>query len=126
MVYDDSGRFLRAYGKTGQLEGPTDVAVTKDKLFVCDVKAHQVVVFDRKSGEELYKIASAGSGNDNLFHPSCIEVQNNKLYVTDTTNFRIQIFNLKGKPIDRFGSVGKIPGTFSRPKGLALTHSPPL
>lgn len=120
MVYSSEGLFLRAYGVEGQLMAPVDVALTESKLFVCDVRAHQVVVFDRATGEELYRIAKPGSGSGDLFHPSCIEIQSNRLYVTDTTNFRVQIFSLKGKPLDRFGSVGKVIGTFSRPKGLAV------
>ena len=123
LVYGQNGQFLRAYGRLDQLKGPTDVAVTPDRIFICDLKAHQVVVIDRSSAKELYRIGSPGSGNANLYHPSCIEILNDKLYVTDTTNFRVQIFDLEGKSIGRFGSIGRVPGTFSRPKGLAVDNA---
>ncbi|NOZ13644.1 MAG: hypothetical protein GXO69_08380 [Acidobacteria bacterium] len=120
MVYDQNGRFVRAYGSTGQFEGPVDVVISGKHLFVCDVRKHQVHVVDMKSGKTLYDIGKPGSGNDELFHPTNIAIEGGKLYVSDTTNFRVQIFSLKGKPISRFGQVGDKPGMFSRPKGIAV------
>ena len=119
MVFDPEGKFLRAYGKTGQFQ-PSDVDVYENKLFVCDVKGHQVHVLDRLSGDTLYTIGKPGSREGELFHPSNICIRNDRLYVSETTNFRIQIFNLEGKYIAAFGKIGDRPGNFSRPKGVAV------
>jgi len=40
--------------------------------------------------------------------------------VSDTTNFRISIFDLKGNFINTFGEAGKKPGEFARPKGIDI------
>ena len=42
------------------------------------------------------------------------------MYVSDTTNFRIQIFDLEGNFISTFGKIGRVPGDFSRNKGVAV------
>jgi len=89
-------------------------------LYVCDVKKHTIHVLDLESGRTLFRIGSPGSKDDQLFHPSAIDIENGRLYVADTTNFRVQIFDLEGKALDRFGSIGDRPGTFSRPKGIAV------
>jgi len=119
MVFDLEGNFLRAYGKIGQFQ-PSDVDFFENKIFVCDVKGHQVHVLDRKSGDSLYKIGKPGSQEGELFHPSNICIRNQRLYVSETTNFRIQIFSPEGKFISTFGKIGDRPGTFSRPKGVAV------
>jgi len=122
MVYDQGGNFVRAYGTTGQFDGPVGVALADSHLFVCDVQKHQVHVVDLRSGKTLYDIGKPGSGNGDLFHPTNIAIEGDRLYVSDTTNFRVQIFSLDGKPLSRFGQVGDRPGMFSRPKGIAVDH----
>ena len=42
-----------------------------------------------------------------------------RLYVADTLNFRIQIFDAEGEFAQTFGTQGDTPGTFNRPKGVA-------
>ena len=42
------------------------------------------------------------------------------VYISDTLNNRIQIFDADGKFISMFGKAGDAPGTFQRPKGIAI------
>ena len=42
------------------------------------------------------------------------------VYVTDTWNNRIEIFDADGKFIRTFGKAGDGPGYFARPKGIAV------
>jgi DNA-binding beta-propeller fold protein YncE len=99
---------------------PSAVAIHEDKLFVCDVKGHQVHVLDKNTGATLYKIGKPGSREGEFFHPTNIYIRHDRLYVSDTTNFRVQIFDLAGKFIATFGKVGRRPGNFSRNKGIAV------
>ena len=117
ISFTTGGQRLRAYGKTGQFE-PADVDIHGDKLFVCDVKGNRIHVLDVKTGESLYIIGKSGSNDGEFFHPSNIAIRNNRLYVSDSTNFRIQIFDLGGNFIGKFGEIGELPGYFSRPKGI--------
>jgi DNA-binding beta-propeller fold protein YncE len=42
------------------------------------------------------------------------------LYVCDTLNNRVEIFDADGKFVSTFGKPGDGPGYFSRPKGIAI------
>ncbi|MCK4761282.1 MAG: 6-bladed beta-propeller [Candidatus Aminicenantes bacterium] len=119
IVYTLKGKPVKFYGKTDQF-APSDVDFHGNKLFVCDVKEHCVHVLDKESGETLYKIGKAGSSEGELFHPTNICIHNERLYVSETTNFRVSIFDLKGKFITMYGELGKRPGNFSRNKGIAV------
>ena len=45
---------------------------------------------------------------------------NDTIFVTDTSNFRLQEFDLKGNFIRTIGGAGLTAGRFSRPKGISL------
>lgn len=120
LCYTLDGKVKKFYGKLGQFSKPVDVDIYQDKLFVCDVGKHQVLVLDKIEGNTLYSIGKAGSKEGQLYHPTNICIRDDRLYVSDTTNFRIQVFNLEGKFISTFGKIGDIPGTFTRPKGVAV------
>jgi DNA-binding beta-propeller fold protein YncE len=120
VVFNLKGKFLRAFGKKGDFKGPSDVAIAGDRLYVCDVRGHQIHVLNRETGELLFKFGKAGSQEGEFFHPTNIEIRHNRLYVSDSTNFRIQIFTLEGDFIDTFGKVGDRPGNFARNKGVAV------
>jgi hypothetical protein len=120
ICYTLSGKFVKTYGKKDQFIKPVDVELHGDKLFVCDVGRHQVLVLDKEEGNTLYTIGKAGSKEGELFHPTNIRIHDNRLYVSETTNFRVQIFDLEGKSLAIFGGIGKRPGTFSRNKGIDI------
>ena len=42
------------------------------------------------------------------------------LYVVDSGNFRVESFDPDGNFLSSFGSVGRFPGQFARPKGIAV------
>jgi len=120
LVFDAQDRFLRAFGQTGQFR-PIDVAIAGQKLYVTDIMHHQVHILDKSTGETLGTFADAGSGDGQLFHPTNLSIAaDGTVYVTDTTNFRIQQFESDGQFIRSIGSLGNRPGRFARPKGVAL------
>ncbi|MCJ7580566.1 MAG: 6-bladed beta-propeller [Candidatus Aminicenantes bacterium] len=47
----------------------------------------------------------------------------NNLFVVDMSNYRILVFNKKGKPIQTIGREGQGPGEFEMPIGLAVDDS---
>lgn len=120
VVFDANDRFLGAFGEPGQFS-PVDVAVKDDKLYITDIKHHQIHALDRNSGEILATFSESGSKPGQLYHPTNIAIAPDEtLYVVDTSNFRVQQFDLSGKFMRAFGKIGNRPGTFSRPKGIAL------
>ena len=120
LTFDRNDRFVRAFGVEKQFK-PADVAIQGDRLFVADLQDHEIEVLNKNSGVLMYKIGTAGSGEGQLYHPTNIKVgPDNHLYVSDTTNFRVQKFTLDGQFVRSFGSVGTNIGSFARPKGIAL------
>ena len=120
LEYDAQDRFVRIYGEAGQFR-PSDVAVTGDRLYVCDVRDHEVEVLDRKSGAVVLKFGQAGSEEGQLVFPTNLALDAaGNVYVTDTGNFRVQKFSPEGALLATFGGIGDTFGTFTRPKGLAV------
>jgi DNA-binding beta-propeller fold protein YncE len=120
LVFDRNDSYLRTLGAPGQFR-PVDVAIVDDRLYVTDILHHQIQVIDKLSGDALFTFAEAGSEPGQLFHPTNLGVgPDETLYVTDTTNFRVQHFTLEGEFIREIGASGLSPGQFTRPKGVAL------
>lgn len=120
LIFDKNERFVRAFGVKGQFR-PVDTAISGDKLFVADVQDHEIEVLDKHSGALLYSFGKAGSAEDQFYHPTNIAIgPDNHLYISDTSNFRIQKFTMEGQYVRSFGSIGVNLGQFSRPKGIAL------
>ena len=120
LVFDADDHFLRAIGEPGQFR-PVDVAIAGNLLYVTDIMNHRIHVLDKATGEVIQTFGDAGSEPGQLFHPTNLAIgDDGTIYVTDTSNFRLQQFDAEGKFIRAIGSQGSRPGTFSRPKGIAL------
>lgn len=95
-------------------------------LYVVDTQQDQVIVYDADSLKLLRRIGTGGK-NHYLTSPGdfgapqgvAVDAEGN-VYVTDTLNNRVEIFDADGSFISLFGKAGDGPGTFSRPKGIAV------
>jgi sugar lactone lactonase YvrE len=122
LVFNSEDRFVGEFGEPGQFK-PVDVAIEGDRLYVTDNMNHQVHVLNKHSGEVLFSFGGAGSEPGQLFHPTNLSIAaDGTVYVTDTSNFRIQQFSADGELIRVIGTQGTSHGQFSRPKGIALDH----
>ncbi|HYW66996.1 MAG TPA: 6-bladed beta-propeller [Candidatus Dormibacteraeota bacterium] len=95
-------------------------------LYVVDTESDVVDVFDADSFKLLRKIGTPGrkhvltdAGNFSLPTNVAVDKEGN-VYVTDTLNNRVEIFDADGKFISAFGKSGDGPGHFARPKGIAI------
>ncbi|MFQ5469900.1 MAG: 6-bladed beta-propeller [Gammaproteobacteria bacterium] len=127
MVYNADGQYQYAIG-TGQiLKRPSDVAVSKSgtKIFVVDTggvdtQSHHVQVFDANTGAHLQTIGKRGTSNNEFNLPLQVSVgPNDSIHVVDSGNFRVETFKSDGSFDFSFGTVGRLPGQFARPKGIA-------
>jgi DNA-binding beta-propeller fold protein YncE len=113
---------------TDGLVEPSMLAIDKENrlLYVSDIKLDQILVYDADSLKLLRKIGATGH-NHELTTPGdfakptgmAVDAEGN-LYVCDTLNNRIEIFDADGKFVSAFGKSGDGPGYFSRPKGVAI------
>lgn len=130
FVADAELKFVARIGRDGtplepigrdRFQRPVGVAwdAKTAQLFVADTQAHQILVFDA-AGQLLKTLGERGEGQGDFNYPTHLAVANEKLYVTDTLNARIQVFST---PTGRFlGTVGKrgmFVGNMVRPKGVA-------
>jgi len=123
LVFNADDRFLRAIGDPGQFK-PIDVAIAGDQLYITDIMHHQVHVLDKHTDETVLTFGDVGSEPGQLFHPTSLAIGGDGMvYVTDTSNFRLQQFDADGEFVRVIGALGSRPGTFSRPKGIALDRS---
>jgi len=95
-------------------------------LYVVDTGNDVVDVFDADTYKLLRKIGTPGKkhmlsdpGDFSLPTNVAVDKEGN-VYVTDTLNNRVQVFDADGKFLSSFGRSGDGPGHFARPKGIAL------
>jgi DNA-binding beta-propeller fold protein YncE len=121
-IFQDAGRrFVGEIGR-GVLERPTGIAVNPvtDELLVVDTLSANIVRYDLGEGDIKGFFGGTGRRNGRFHYPTNIDVTaDGEILITDTLNFRIQIFSPQGAFLASFGSAGNGPGYFSRPKGVA-------
>ncbi len=71
-------------------------------------------------GKMGYQFSMLGEGDNMLLKPMGIAVAENLIYVSDTSNSRIQVFNTKGEFLLKFGAKGTSPGELNFPYGIAI------
>ncbi|MBN9015240.1 MAG: NHL repeat-containing protein, partial [Rhizobiales bacterium] len=113
---------------TDQGLGPTGIAVGPDGLiYVCDTWAHRILVLDQKgavartwgSFVNLNKSPDPTLDPGKFFGPRAIAFLNDEIYVVDTGNDRVQVFDPKGNFKRAFGGSGTGNGQLMEPVGIA-------
>src|SRR5215469_8445331 len=95
-------------------------------LYVVDTQQDQVIVYDADSLKLLRRIGTGGKNHflttpGDFGAPQGVAVdKDGNVYVTDTMNDRVEIFDADGAFVSEFGKNGDGPGYFARPKGIAV------
>jgi sugar lactone lactonase YvrE len=113
---------------TDGMVNPGSLAIDRENrlLYVSDVELDQVLVYDADTFKLKRAIGTTGHKHElttpgDFAKPTGVAVdQEGNLYVCDTLNDRIEIFDADGKFISTFGKAGDGPGFFARPKGVAI------
>jgi DNA-binding beta-propeller fold protein YncE len=126
VCFSETGKPLASFG-AAQLGRPGGIAIDKDRnrLYVADAKASRIAVFDTANFQFLNYIGGPGKPprreNGKFFGPTNVALdKEGNLYVADTLNYRVQVFDPSGKFIRGFGAQGDRAGEFIRPKGIAV------
>jgi DNA-binding beta-propeller fold protein YncE len=107
---------------------PSGLAIdTQNRLlYVSDIKQDIILVYDADSLKLLRHIGTPGKEHvltdpGNFAKPSGLAVdKEGNLYVADTLNDRIEVFDADGMFVRTWGKNGDGPGYFARPKGVAV------
>ncbi len=113
---------------TEGLVDPVGIALDTENrfLYVVDTQQDQVLVYDADSLKLLRRIGTGGKNHflttpGDFGAPQGVALDSDgNVYVTDTLNNRVEIFDADGNFISLFGKNGDGPGTFARPKGIAV------
>ena len=95
-------------------------------LYVSDIALDQVLVYDADSLKLVRKIGTTGHNHEltspgDFAKPTGVAVdKEGNLYVADTLNNRIEVFDADGVFIRTWGKNGDGPGYFARPKGVTI------
>ncbi len=145
LAMDDSDRLfvsdtklhrILVFDKEHKVEGsisegvvdPGGMAIDNENrfLYVADPALDQVLVYDADKLTLIRKMGTAGKKHTlteagQFAVPTNVAVDaDGYLYVSDTYNNRIEVFDADGNFIRAWGKSGDRPGTFSRPKGIAI------
>jgi DNA-binding beta-propeller fold protein YncE len=126
-VFDPNHKLETVFG-ADELGRPGGAAIDTENrfLYVVDTDKEQVAVYDADTYKRLRTIGgpakSEGDEDPGTFaKPTNVTVDpDGNVYVADTINNRIQIFDADGKFVSLFGKAGDGPGYFARPKGVAV------
>ena len=153
-VFDTDGIFefkfnLSKLDDIENFKGPTNMVVDNDRLYISDTDNDRIVILDLKdrcsSGSEeiqegvcfVDEFGIGGKGKGEFDYPRglAFDSDNDLLYVADSRNDRIQVFEIVNRNtcpsgtteiidgvcfVDEFGSQGQGDGRFNTPVGIAL------
>lgn len=95
-------------------------------LYVSDIEQDQILVYDADTFKLKRKMGTGGKNHElttpgDFAKPTGVAVdKEGNLYVADTLNDRIEVFDADGQFIRTWGKNGDGPGYFARPKGVAI------
>ena len=153
-VFDIDGIFeftfkLSDLDGQSNFDGPTNMVVDDDRLYVSDTLKDRIIILDLKnncsSGSEeiqegvcfVDEFGSGGKGEGEFDYPRglAFDSDNDLLYVADSRNDRIQVFEIVNRNtcpsgtteiidgvcfVEEFGLQGQGDGRFNTPVGIAL------
>ncbi len=125
-VFDKQGKSIR-FISDPSIVRPTGVALdrTRGRIYLADTahtktEEHTVKIFDLQGKLVGHIGHGKGAGDGQFMFPTYVAVDKQGLvYVTDTLNSRVQVFDTEGKYVKRFGERGNSWGMFDKPKGVA-------
>ena len=137
QIYNSSGVYLHTIGITGtsssdnaHLYGPRHIGIYGNTLYVADSGNHRVQIYDVSNPLVPAYLATigtgtAGSANNQFNNPSGVTADASSIYVADTWNNRVQIFNRSTRAYVATvgGSWGSGNNQFKDPSDVAVDAS---
>lgn len=130
MVFNSEFKLLKRFGSKGSNKGnfssPKGIAVdNRNMLFIADSGNNRVVVSNIE-GDTFKSIGTYGADRKEFVLPNDVALGQNKdqkqlIFVADTYNHRVQVLNLNGLFVAKFGTEGTGHGSFKFPQGVTTS-----
>lgn len=133
QVFDEEGEFVRSFGEFGWEEGkflyPVDCAIDENlAIYVVDLDKGVVYKFSEDGnyqGQIIKKMESSSDKStlEGVFNqPMGVEVgRSGELFVVNTANHKIDVFDRLNSPIDELGGFGSSGGFFNTPYDCSVS-----
>jgi streptogramin lyase len=125
-IFDEKGKFIEyfanEYTQNQTITSPGGLRIINEKVYVTDIQANKVYVFDL-DGKLQLEVGEPGSQNGQLMAPNAVTVdQEGNIYVVDTGNQRVQVFDKEGNFSSILGGTNSAAGdsTFVNPRGIGI------
>lgn len=118
--FNQEGTFVGELDGKGKFMRPAGIALTsKGDKVIADIQANKVFLFSK---DDAFKGELPGPDFPGTFNmPTYVAVDSaDTIYVTDSMNFTVRVFDAQGKYVSSLGQIGDSPGSFARPKGVAV------
>ncbi|RJQ32131.1 MAG: hypothetical protein C4562_03630 [Actinobacteria bacterium] len=123
IVFDSSGKLINKW-KPKEVSSPLAITIDdKDQIYISDVgKEHQIAIYDKDGLFKLRfgkreKVSIPKTNPGSFYFPNGIAVdKKGRIYVADSNNFRIQVFDKWGSPLFTIPSGGL-------PRGIVVSPS---
>jgi len=102
QIFDQSGRFIRSFGKLGDGPGmfarPKGIALDSEgHIYVIDSAFNNVQIFDSE-GQILMAFGAFGEGRGQQILPAGLAIDSeDKIYVIDQWNARVNVYEYMGE-----------------------------
>jgi hypothetical protein len=94
-----------------------------DSIFaIASVNPAQILLYNLL-GKQILKIGKFGNGPYEYISPSIVKYHNNRLYIWCSSNLRLLVFDINGKPLLEFTNFNKAIKNFQIIKNLLVTYS---
>jgi sugar lactone lactonase YvrE len=128
-IFDEKGKFIEYFApeanKVGKVSAPAALRIIDKKVYVTDIKANKAYVFDM-TGKLLLEVGKPGTNDGEFNAPNGITTdKEGNIYVVDTGNQRVQIFDKQGKfvKIINGSNNGQGESVFVNPRGIGIDSS---
>lgn len=127
LVFDSTHKLVSSFGES-EMKEPCGIAIDLENrlVYVVDTELDQVLVYDADNYKLLRKIGTTGKEHTlttpgDFSKPTNVAVdKDGNVFVVDTLNDRVEVFDADGNFIRTFGKNGDGAGDFARPKGIAI------
>jgi len=99
------------------------MTIYDERLYVADTDNHRIIVYNLENNEKLLAFSSPIQGLEIKNLPSSIVVIEEKIFVAYGWADHIQVFDLNGNYLWKFGSSGTQAGQFNTPFRLAALNN---